>query len=311
MPQFSNRSRLSPRGLRTLLKWRLGLGESDFHAERPHWNEIPVAPNPKEAIAALGDREHATWFGHSSVFLRIGGLKILIDPIEGDLPLLKRRVPAMPIHEIVPHPDVIMITHNHYDHMDEKTLMHFLPGTLFLIPKGMASWFIRRGRKNYFEMDWWENCVVNKMKITYVPSQHWSKRALFDTNDSLWGGYVLEYEGKRVYHAGDSGYFEGFTEIRERLGPIDLAFLPIGAYSPSWFMRPAHMDPWEAVQAANDLEAREVIPIHYGTFRLSSEPLTEPPAVLEQVAEECDYAGVRLLPVGGSLVMDLVKDQGR
>jgi L-ascorbate metabolism protein UlaG (beta-lactamase superfamily) len=143
--------------------------------------------------------------------------------------------------------------------------------------------------------------------ITFLPARHWSKRSLFDTLETLWGGYMIQSADFGVYHAGDSGWFGGFAEIAKRFDRIDVAMLPIGAYAPRWFMEPSHISPEEAVRAATVLLARNLIPVHYGSFVLSDEPLTEPPAMLEKAAEGAEFDRARILPIGGTWLLDSEK----
>jgi L-ascorbate metabolism protein UlaG (beta-lactamase superfamily) len=156
----------------------------------------------------------------------------------------------------------------------------------FLVPLGLKAWFADLGITRVDEYDWWQETTEGPLSITFVPVQHWSRRRLDDTNQTLWGGWVVEGEGMKLVHAGDAGYSKDFRDIGERLGPFDLAFIPIGAYAPRWFMQVMHLDVPEAVQVREDLRAARAIGIHWGTFEsLSDEPLDEPPAVLARQRE--------------------------
>ncbi|MBZ0273427.1 MBL fold metallo-hydrolase [bacterium] len=290
---------VAQRGLSSLLKWQLGRYEKDPHRDRPRWPEIPVRFDTATVLESIGEAPAAVWFGHASVLLRLGGMKILVDPIEGDALFVPRRAPKAPIFDLVPRPDAILITHNHYDHMCGKTLTRFDRMTPIVVPHGLAPWFSRRGFVNVRELDWWDEVRAGDARITLTPARHWSKRTIFDTNDTLWGGFVIEAGGKRAYHAGDTGWQDEFHEIGKRLGPMDVALVPIGAYAPRWFMEPAHMQPAEALDAADAVGARLIVPIHFGTFTLSDEPLTEPPAWTEQIAKERGERRLRILPIGG------------
>jgi L-ascorbate metabolism protein UlaG (beta-lactamase superfamily) len=156
------------------------------------------------------------------------------------------------------------------------------------------------------ELKWWETHEVEGLTITFVPSQHWSRRGLFDQNASLWGGYVVEREGIRVYHSGDTAWFEGFSEIGRRTGPIHAAMLPIGAYAPRWFMRTQHIDPSEAVRAFQALGAERFFAMHWGTFKLTDEPLDEPPRVLVHEWEAAGLPEARreILAIGQTVRLD-------
>ncbi|HEU5074425.1 MAG TPA: MBL fold metallo-hydrolase, partial [Polyangiaceae bacterium] len=153
------------------------------------------------------------------------------------------------------------------------------------------------------ELDWWAETKVGPVTVRFVPSQHWSRRGLNDANETLWGGFVIDGSSARVYHSGDTAYFEGFAEIGRRSGPIDAALLPIGAYDPAWFMSKQHMNPEEAVQACRDLGAREFVAMHWGTFELTDEPLDEPPARLRAEWQRLalDPARCHVPAIGSSL----------
>ena len=194
-----------------------------------------------------------------------------------------KRIVALPITmEELPRIDVVLISHNHYDHLDVDTVKGLATsanGTpLFLVPLGLKAWFHELGIDAVEEYDWWQSRTVRSIKLTLVPAQHWSKRTLWDTNRTLWGGWVMEGGGMRVIHTGDLGYSRDARDIGERLGPFDLALIPIGAYAPRWFMKTMHVDPPEAVQVRSDLRAARAIGMNWGTFEdLTDEPMDEPP----------------------------------
>jgi L-ascorbate metabolism protein UlaG (beta-lactamase superfamily) len=157
--------------------------------------------------------------------------------------------------------------------------------TLFAVPLGLADWFQGQGVANVRELDWWESTSVGPLTVTGTPAQHWSQRTLWGRNSTLWSGWVIAAPGFRAYFAGDSGYAPLFREIGSALGPFDLALIPIGAYEPRWFMKWNHVNPEEAIQVHRDVRARRSLAIHWGTFVLSDEPLTEPPLKLEEARE--------------------------
>ncbi len=176
----------------------------------------------------------------------------------------------------LPPLDLLLISHNHYDHLDAPTVRPLARDTPVVAPGGLGRWFRYRGFTAVTELDWWETVRVCPLEVTFVPAHHWSRRGLFDHCATLWGGFVLTLPGLRVYHAGDSAYGPFFAEIGSRYPGIDVAMLPIGAYAPRWFMHTMHMDPEEAAQAASDVDARIMVPMHWGTFQLSREPALEP-----------------------------------
>jgi L-ascorbate metabolism protein UlaG (beta-lactamase superfamily) len=181
--------------------------------------------------------------------------------------------------------------------MDLPTLERIGPKALYVTPLGHRKWLEKIGLERIVELDWWQTHREDDLEITLVPARHWSMRAPWNRNDALWGGFVVRShrvngtgaaEGA-VYHAGDTAYFDGFAEIGRRAGPIDWALLPIGAYEPRWFMQPQHMDPHEAGQAFLDLGARNLVAMHWGTFKLTDEPMGEPPA---RLAAWCKERGI-------------------
>ncbi|MCA9687377.1 MAG: MBL fold metallo-hydrolase, partial [Myxococcales bacterium] len=231
----------------------------------------------------------------------------LIDPVFSDrLALLPRSAPPGVARADLPKIDLVLITHNHRDHMDAPSLRLIGDAPLYVVPEGLGSWFRRAGFSRVVELAWWEQRELEGLAVTFVPAQHWSRRGLFDDHTSAWGGYVLEAEGLRVYHSGDTAYFEGFAEIGRRCGPIDAAMLPIGAYEPRWFMRTQHMNPADAVQAFEDLGARRFVAMHWGTFKLTDEPLDLPPQALCEAWAERGLADARreIPAIGQTLRLD-------
>jgi N-acyl-phosphatidylethanolamine-hydrolysing phospholipase D len=211
-----------------------------------------------------------------------------------------RRVvpPALPIAAL-PHIEIVLISHNHYDHLDRASVeaLAAQPGgsPRFFVPLGLKAWFAARGITDVVEQDWWEHADYLGLRIHEVPSQHFSSRTLWDRNRTLWGGFLVEHPTLRFYFAGDAGYSRDFAEIHARLGPIDVAALPIGAYEPRWFMGPMHINPAEAVQALQDLHARLAVAMHWGTFNLTDEPLDDPPRALARALEAARITPGRFL----------------
>lgn len=243
----------------------------------------PAVPPDAEALKVpprLGEGVRLTWIGHASWLVQLDGVSLLVDPVFSDSigPGVHRRVPpALGVSQL-PHVDAQLVTHNHRDHLDLPSLSRV--GRPIVAGLGLSKFFATKGLA-CSELDWWGETKVGAVTVRFVPSQHWSRRGLNDANETLWGGFVIEGSSARVYHSGDTAYFEGFGEIGRRSGPIDAALLPIGAYDPAWFMSKQHMNPEEAVQAFRDLGAREFVAMHWGTFQLTDEPLDEPPARLE------------------------------
>lgn len=244
---------------------------------------------------ALHSQPTVTWIGHATLLVQMDHVTFLTDPIWSDTvsPLgfggPRRFVaPGLALEDLPPI-DFVLISHNHYDHLDLPTLTALAarrPETRFFVPLGNAELLRENGIGNVEELDWGGSREHAGVRVTCVPSQHWSRRGLRDERAALWSSWVVVGAARRFYFAGDSGYFAGFAQIGEALGPFDLAALPIGAYEPVAMMKQSHLNPEEAVQAAVDLDARAALGIHYGTFDLSDEPVDEPPRRFRAAAEQ-------------------------
>ena len=241
---------------------------------------------------AMMHNPSVTWIGHSTMLVRMDGVTFLTDPIfsERASPVAfagpQRRVPpGVPLSELPPI-DFVLISHDHYDHADVASIAALAQrGARFIVPLGLGD-LVRDAGGTASELDWWESVDVGAVQVHCVPSQHFSGRSALNSNDRLWSGWVVAGPTRRFYHAGDTGYFDGFKEIGARLGPIDLAAVPIGAYDPPAIMQFVHLNPEEAVQAALDLRATRVVAMHYGTFDLTDEPLDEPPRRFHAAAQQ-------------------------
>lgn len=262
---------------------------------------IPQVANDGAELRGVQHSSRITWVGHATTIIHDGADVLLTDPHFGPRALLPARAnpPGVPLSAIPAHA-MAVLSHNHYDHLDEHTVMR-LPATVhWFVPTGLADWFRARGRHRVTELGWWESAQAGAWRIHCVPAQHWSRRIGQDTNTTLWCGWVMQSADYSYYYAGDTGYFRGFREIGQRFGPVDVALLPIGAYQPRWFMRYQHMDPEEALRAFEDLGARYMIPVHWGTFDLAHEDLHQPPLDLQAAMRErdTDPARVRILAIG-------------
>ncbi len=265
---------------------------------------VAVEPAGPEVLASAGPDDRSAvvvWVGHATFAVRDGDDVFLTDPHFGERALVvpRQTPPGLPI-EAVPEDAFAVISHNHYDHLDAGTVKK-LPDVDWFVPLGLADWFRSRGAERVVELDWWESVRHGRFTLTCLPSQHWSRRIEQGMNESLWCAWLIRNAERSYFHAGDTGYFHGFAEYGKRFGPIDVAMLPIGAYEPRWFMREAHMNPAEAWQAFEDLRARHFLPMHWGTFDLTDEPIDEAPRELARVlAREGEGPGrVHVLPVGG------------
>lgn len=261
----------------------------------PSPDSFPRATPAFLAPRAPRERLGVTWVGHSSLLLQIDGRNVLTDPVWSEraspVPFAgpKRRVPAAVPFESLPPIDVVLISHNHYDHLDDATVRRLArahPEAAWAVPLGVAEFVRARGAREVAELDWWEEQPLGGLVVGCAPAQHFSARSLRDRAATLWCSWAVwspRPGGPRAYFGGDSGLHPEFARIGARFGPFDLALIPVGAYEPRWFMRPVHMNPEDAVQAyraiasAAPSRAIAMVPIHWGTFRLTDEPLDEPP----------------------------------
>ena len=289
--RFFNPHLLHGRSLREVHRWRPRRGRSPW----PERVEDPSLPPP---VRAAHDLISATFIGHSTFLLQIGGVCVLTDPIwsERCSPIKvagPRRVrrPGQSLDSL-PGVDLLLVSHNHYDHMDLPTLRkvraRWAPGAVTGL--GNARHLAKAGIRSAVELDWWQSIEVADTRVTYVPAQHFSSRGLHDLNHCLWGGFVIEVQGVVVYFAGDSGYCPHFAEIGRRFPRIDLALLPIGAYEPRWFTRRNHVDPQEAVRAHLDLKPRRSLGMHFGTFQLTDEAIDAPVLALRRAQAQAGVA---------------------
>ena len=238
----------------------------------------PVFPKLKFGEVAI------TWIGHASFLIQFTDLNVLVDPNFANwLFLLKRvRRSGMKLKHLPPI-DLVLLTHAHFDHFHKPTLRRLPRPKIGVMPRGVGDLAWNLGFERVIELERWESFSGGDWQVTLTPSKHWGARTLRDAHRG-YGGFVLEHQGRRIYHAGDSAYFHGFKEIGRRLPP-EIALLPIGAYHPVSFRR-VHMGPDQAIKAFKDLGAQWLVPMHYGTFKLSFEDMDEPPRWLRQLAEE-------------------------
>ena len=257
-----------------------------FFARRLRASLIPrpgaAARVPYDAVAMAGDPS-LTWIGHSTFLVRMDGVTFLTDPMfsyrASPFSFMGPRrmvAPGVPLEEL-PAIDFVLQSHDHYDHLDRPTVEYLVQrGVSFVAPLGLGEWIRSLGGRTT-QLDWWQDIEVEGMSITCVPAQHFSARTLWDRQRRLWCGWVVTGRSRRFYFAGDSGYASHFSEIGQRLGPFDLAALPIGAYLPAEIMHDVHVTPEEALRIAQDVKAERVVAMHFGTFDLTDEPVDEPP----------------------------------
>jgi len=263
----------------------------------PESYTFPLAENNPAFLQSNRSQNTLTWIGHATVLLQLNGKNILTDPhfskraspVQWAGP--PRVVPPGVAFEDLPQIDFVLISHDHYDSLDESTISRLYDreggsGTIFFVPLGLKVWFQKIGVHRVIEMDWWEQRVEEDFKITAVPVHHWSKRSMFSRNKTLWAGWIVQADRFRFCFVGDTGYTPIFNEIGQKLGPFDLTAIPIGAYEPRWFMQDHHINPEEAVQVHLDIKSRRSVAIHWGTFILTDEPLDEPPERLKSALDK-------------------------
>ncbi len=282
----------NPRGFAHLVRW---FYERNFTRRPPPDPARGIFPlvAPAFGQARAGGDLAVTWLGHSTCLVELPGLTVLTDPIFGPYasplptPSLRRWVePPVPL-EALPRVDLVLLSHNHYDHLDAPTVRELArrqPEATWCTPLGNASLLMRLGVRRVEEFDWWEERVLAGARITATPAQHFSARGLNDRSRALWGGFTVRAGPRAFYFAGDTAYHPEFPAIGGRLGPFDLLLMPVGAYEPRWFMHVVHVNPEEALRACREIMAATpgapvpcVVPIHWGTFKLTDEPMDEPP----------------------------------
>jgi L-ascorbate metabolism protein UlaG (beta-lactamase superfamily) len=256
----------------------------------PKHLDLPRVDNDGRALVANTTEATITWVGHSTLLVQLDGVNVLIDPpwSERASPVSfagpRRMTPPGLDFDRLPPIHVVLISHDHYDHLDVATVRrlaeHHHPR--LVVPLGFRAWFADLGIADVHELDWWGRHVERGLTFTCVPAQHFSGRTLFDQNRRLWSGWTIAGAHKRLFYSGDTAYYPPyFTEIGTRLGPFDLAAVAIGAYLPAHIMKPSHADPGEALQIARDVGAERLLGVHWGTFDLADEPPDDPPRRLE------------------------------
>jgi len=267
----------------------------------------PTPPEENEIIV--------TWIGHASFLVQLGNFALLIDPVYAThcaplpLPSLRRLQAPGVAWDDLPPIDAILITHNHYDHLDQGVVKKLANRAHFIVPDGLEKWMRKKQVQQVTPVAWWQQVTLcNEIKITSCPAQHFSARSPFDRNQSHWCGWMIEWRGKKIYHTGDSGYCPHFREIGEKFSPIDLAMIPIGAYAPRCVMKPMHMNPEEATLVHKEIHSQLSLAHHWGTFRLTAEPIMEPVRLLKESQKKhgIPEKTFRVLAIGESVRISAV-----
>ena len=298
--RFVNRQHRVKHGVGNVMKWRFSPNPQRKEKRQENWNPHLI---PVQSLEHLSG-DFLVWLGHNSFYMQLAGRRIMFDPVFGNIPFVKRKskFPADPA--VFQHIDYLLVSHDHFDHLDKPSVMRLFKGNPqmkvfcgFGVGKLIQGWC---PGIEVVEAGWYQQLDDGQLKITFLPAQHWGKRSLNDGGQRLWGAFMLQGDGLSVYYGGDTGYSNHFVEIPELFGEPDYALLGIGAYKPRWFMQPNHISPYDTLTASEEMRARVTIPMHYGTFDLSDEPLSDPPSVF---AAEAKKRGIRVeIPVLGEVV---------
>lgn len=309
VPRYRNTEPHPLQGLAGFLRWQLS---RIAHRSPPAVETPPSVPCTDDRGKV--PRPRLTWIGHSTLLLELAGCALLTDPHFSRraspcqaIGPRRRLPPAMALGDLPPL-DLVLISHNHYDHLDRLTLRRLArlgPPRLTVAPPGLGGKLRHWGLTECTELGWWEEREVGSLRVRAVPVKHSSSRWGLDRNRTGWNGYLVEAEDLRFLFAGDTAYSGDFRTIRERSGRIDLAALPIGAYQPRWFMRHVHASPEEAVQIHLDLGAKRSVAMHWGTFPLTDEPMDEPPRRLRRALGERGLSADEFLVLGHGEVLAL------
>ena len=286
--RFLNHEGARAKGFKDIIRWMMS-GE-----RRPKWNPRPSSVILERIVDYDITGQAKTYFiNHSSFLIQTQGINFLTDPIYSEYasPFQwagpKRMCPPGVDISALPRIDYILLSHNHYDHLDLQTLLKIREkfDPVIVCPLGVDQFLKRKGFTRLQVLDWWESADLEDFTVSAVPAQHFSARGMFDRDRTLWCGYVLEVSNLKIYYVGDTGYGNIFKKIGEQYGPMDLSIIPIGAYRPRWFMSPIHCDPSQALRIHHDVNSRMSIPCHFGTFPLAMDGQTEPLDELTSLSE--------------------------
>ena len=294
--KFDNIEPFEDKSIFDLLSWKMG-----SMSESTPWPDKVDSKHFKPA-SQRSVKPIITVINHASVLIQVDDLNILTDPhyslraspVQFAGP--KRVVKPGVAFDDLPPIDIVLISHNHYDHLDLDTLKRLKDrdAPKFLAGLKTKSFLENNGIKTATDLDWWQSIKANNTKITFVPSQHWSARGIFDKREMLWGGFYIENSHK-IYFAGDTGYGKFFKVIKDKLGAPDLSLIPIGAYEPRWFMKDAHLNPKDSLQAFQDLQSKKMLGIHFGTFKLTDEGYNDPIKTLHEEIKKLNMDPLKVI----------------
>ncbi|MCI5743908.1 MAG: MBL fold metallo-hydrolase [Bacteroides sp.] len=298
--RFFNRQHRWKPGVGSVLKWRFSPNPQRKEKKMIKWNP---------QVHFLHSLDHVVgnsliWLGHNSFFLQLGGKRFMIDSVFDSIPFVRRRSRFPANVSAFQQIDYLLISHDHFDHLDKPSvarLVEMNPQMKLFCGIGTGAlikgWF---PSMEVIEAAWYQQWKDEGLSLTFLPAQHWSKRGVSDGGERLWGAFMIEADGITIYNSGDTGYAHHFSELPEMFSHIDYCMVGIGAYKPRWFMKPNHISPYDALTASADMHAHVTIPMHYGTFDLSDEPLFDPPHVF---AAEAKKRGMEILmPELGEIV---------
>ncbi len=270
-------------------------GDHDFADYVSNVHKVPVVKPDLALVHKPTQEMQVTWIGHATTLIQYDGISLLLDPVFSSRasPLSfagpkRHNQPGLSLDDL-PAIDFVLISHNHYDHLDRAFVNTLADSVVWLVPLGLKKWFINEGvsQEKVYEFDWWQSRLLDRVTFTATPAQHWSKRSFWDKNQSLWVSWAMNIGGKTIWYSGDTGYNpHQFKEIGSRLNKVDLGIISIGAYSPRWFMKGVHINPEEAVTIHQEIYAKRSIGVQWGTFQLTAEPIDEPPQRLKEAVRQ-------------------------
>lgn len=292
-------------GFSDIFAWKFSTNPQSAEKKNEKYKLITI--ENRDIFKAKGDV--IVWLGHATFFIRLGGVSIITDPLLVKNSLISRQINFVCQADDIKNIEYLLLSHNHRDHLDSGSLEVLLknnPSMKALLPLGLGETYQTiTGAGKFSEAGWWQKYETSSVEIFLVPAKHWSRRWVLDKNRSLWGAFIIRYKNLKIFFAGDTAYNIHFREVREVFGDIDICILPIGAYKPEYIMKQSHMSPEEAVQAFHDLGGKIFVPMHYGTYDLSDEPLGEPVSIIKKLDQEKKIKGkVIFLSPGDEMNME-------
>ncbi len=302
---FMNEEQVFWPKLSDLLKWQTSA--NPYKAEKKD-STHRLRVIRRDSLDELPDNS-ITWLGHASFLIHISNIRLLIDPVLTSSTFLKRQSDLPLSTNVFRDIDYILISHNHRDHCDKESIELLAkqnPEATWLCGLGLDTLLLNKwtNSKKIQAAGWYQQYPLNNslLQIAYLPTRHWSRRGFGDTNASLWGAFLIQSQNKKIYFGGDSGYGSHLKKVDALFGPVDYYLAGIGAFAPRWFMSPSHMHPEEVAQSSNELRPKYLLPMHYGTFDLSDEPLLEPARLIQQLKKENAFTATLLLPAVGEII---------